>query len=233
MSKTLLSSICGINDFFSHVALNIDNAVKNNLNISDLFLTHPYYDDLNKYLNFKELNYIPNVSKKDYKKYDNISIGNKGASTNLNLNTKYHLSNYISLNEKMIEKTKHIDADIGVHFRFMSHEFNRTNSISPRVAIDMNIYLKKFEEVYDKSKTYFIASSSPVLKDNFKTFNNIIFLPKDYVATKRENRKSHTEDVFFDLACLSKCSIIYKTEGSFTSAAKMLGGGVPILKNLI
>ena len=92
--------------------------------------------------------------------------------------------------------------------------------------------MEKFFKIYDKNKNYFLCSSSPTLNNFFKDFKNILYYPKQYVASKGKNRNLYTADVFNDLALLSQCPLLYKTEGGFTFGAKMLGKGVPQIKDL-
>ncbi len=227
-TKILINVATGINDTFGAVAHSINSAIKNKLNISDIFLTHDFYDNLNNFLNFKEINYISHISKEEKLNYE-IHTSPRQRSTNLNINTKNHLSNYITLNDMMLQKIKNFNPDVGVHFRFKSHEVDNQKHI----IRDIDRYIKGFNTIYDSTKTYYVCSSSPLLNDYFKQYDNIIFFPKQYVASKRINRKDNTEDVFTDLAYLSKCPIIFRTEGLFTESAKMLGKGIPEIKRLI
>lgn len=234
--------VSGLNDIFSTLAHYINYYKEQKWNLNDIYFSSKIYINLLNYVDVNCINFVlpTNLSfnkvdleneKKNLKnKYDVLHFHERPImlKTNLNVNTDYHLSNFIKIKDYILKQSLAYASQTSVHLRFMSNERNRN-----LIDNDISYYKNKILNLINHTDNqYTIVSSQEFewLIEISNKFKNIKHLPKNYKAYR--NRQQNVEEAFVDLAILSQSEFIYKTEGLFTSAAQMFGKGIPQIYNL-
>jgi hypothetical protein len=213
----LIKTPTGLNDLFACVAYHIQFFAKFQIPLEKLYITHPGYENLANFFEFKTINFIENPNPKDF-----VPLGfSLGIHTNSALHTTLHLSNFVKINPEILEHTKPFAKEIGVHFR--SKETEASNLIGAEKEIELQ--KEKFTKRYLPEKEYFVCADNPSLNEFLQEYPNVHFIPKTKIESKTAARKENTMGAIFDLATLSQCETLFKTEGSFTSLANALSGG--------
>ena len=227
--KLLVRARSGLNDTFSAVAYYIDFFNRNHLNYENLHFTSEY-GDLNQYFDIEKIKYIkdPNPSI-----YNFISDYCNGRDTNLNINSKEHISNFIKVKSNIQKDFKKYENYIGLHFRFINLEMDKEFYES-----EHNFYLESFFKIYNKNEKYIVCSDSTIINDMLNNIDNVTILTCGENINNHEHnvkvqkRKDTIINALSDLFALASCKVIYKTKGHFTNLCKLFNHNINI-KNLI
>lgn len=245
--ETLYIDLCssGINDIFSTLAYYINYYKERNWDLNNIFFSSKQYENLLNYLDINTINYVlptrNELHTADFQKekseiidkYDVLHFHkpaftwSTNDTTNLNIGTNYHLSNFIKLKPHILEESLTHVSENAIHLRFMDKETNNNKCQDSSLS-----YKKNILKLIECDKLYTIVSASPAefFDELLASSSNIKYRPKQRLAYK--DRIQNTKDTFLDLAILSQSRVIYKTEGRFTDTAKMFGGGLPVIKSL-
>jgi hypothetical protein len=216
----------GLNDFFSMVASVLNTAQLLEMNLNNLYFYHGSidpYEDLNKYLNFKQINYI---NRKDYetRKEEFIMLcPQPSGNTNMSWGTPFHLRNFISYKKEILEEASEYFCPIGMHFRCMSLEaYHKIPEKQKDIEQELDNYKKLFLKNYSENNSYFCASDSLDLMNFLSTFKNVKYIKKSENPALTYNRRNNTKEAILDLAALSDCDKVYFTRGRFTELSMAL-----------
>lgn len=234
--KYIVCRSTGLNEVFAVTATTINVFGLLNMDLNNLYFTHSAgttsYEDLNHYFNFKKIKYI---NYEEYKKNAKEFVwipSQFAAYTNINWGTPYHISNFVSYKDHVLEEAQKYASPIGVHFRLSNKEsflrLTPERQKDKQHIIEEQIlgYKTAFLKIYDDKNKYFCASDSNEIIDFLQKYPNIqcvnnkknSILPTSHNTERRDN----TKEAVLELASLSLCNFVYYTVGKFTELALAL-----------
>jgi hypothetical protein len=233
--KILFFSANGLNDFFSGIALNIQYLIMNRHSLKNLHAYSNVYDNLNDYLNFKDIKYVERPILSDY---DFISSAITGGNTNTYLGTSLHLSNFISLKDEYKVDYTRIKNEIAIHIRAYNYEQHKQS-----LDQELETYFESFSKIYSRDEKYVVFSDNDcrerliTYKNKFSLENIRFCVPNSEninstdTTVKKNLRKKYTLLSLQSIYEMSFAKTVYKTSGHFTSTCKLFNPNC-VLKQL-
>jgi hypothetical protein len=238
----------GLNDTISSLAFHIRMFRNNRWNLENLYVTNQKYDHLEKYFDFKVVNYVDiHEIAESGKKFSFISRLCDGSHTHAD---NKMILDYVSLKKEIIDLVEDHSDKIGVHFRCMDIEQQKVGvgkagidllkgkeSKRPPGEEEVEEYLNAFKKIYRKEEKYLVVSDNSYFKRLEEEYSNVTCHIPDHAGNNEktllsalENRRDGTLDAIKSFIALGKCKKIHTTKGSFAKLSCFVNRDIKIEK---